>query len=52
MNILFLMIPISLLLGGVFVGAFIWGVADGQSDDLITPAHRILIDDIKGDHSE
>lgn len=42
MNILFLMIPLSLLLGIGFVGAFIWAAKQGQFDDLETPAHRIL----------
>ena len=45
MNILFLMIPISLLLGLASVAAFVWSVGNGQVDDLETPAHRILTDD-------
>ncbi len=46
MNILFLMIPIALLLGFIFVLGFIWAVNDGQMDDLDTPAIRILNDDL------
>ncbi len=46
MNILFLMIPIALLLGFIFVLGFIWAVNDGQMDDLETPAIRILNDDL------
>lgn len=42
MSILLMMIPISLLLGAGFVGAFIWSVRDGQFEDTETPAHRIL----------
>ncbi len=42
MNILYVMIPISLLLAGGFLAAFVWSVRDGQIDDLQTPAHRIL----------
>lgn len=42
MNILFLMIPISLLLGAGFLGAFVWMANQGQWDDVVTPAHRIL----------
>lgn len=49
MNILYLMIPVSILLGGFFVGAFIWSVLGGQLDDVHTPAHRIL--DNKKDNS-
>jgi cbb3-type cytochrome oxidase maturation protein len=44
MNILILMIPMSLLLGGVFLLAFIWSAEDGQLDDVQTPAYRILDD--------
>ncbi len=44
MNILYLMIPLSLLLGGGFLAAFIWTVNSGQVDDLVTPAHRMLDD--------
>lgn len=45
MSILLMMIPIALILGGAFVGAFIWAARSGQFDDTATPAHRILIDD-------
>jgi cbb3-type cytochrome oxidase maturation protein len=44
MNVLYFMIPVSLVLGGLFVAAFIWSVRDGQFDDTETPAHRILED--------
>lgn len=42
MNILYLMIPISLLLGLGFLFGFIWAVGTGQIDDIETPAYRIL----------
>ncbi|MFS4457712.1 cbb3-type cytochrome oxidase assembly protein CcoS [Bdellovibrio sp. HCB2-146] len=45
MNILSLMIPMALLLGIGFVGAFLWATSKGQFDDLETPAHRILHDE-------
>lgn len=45
MNILYLLIPIALLLGGFFLYAFIWAAGRGEFDDLETPAHRILVDD-------
>lgn len=45
MNILFLMIPVTLLLSATFIGAFIWIVLAGQYDDVETPAHRILEDE-------
>lgn len=45
MNVLVFMIPIAILLGGAFLGAFIWAVQAGQFDDTSTPPHRILGDD-------
>ena len=45
MNILLLLIPISLVLLGVAVAAFVWAVKRGQFDDLDTPAIDILRDD-------
>ena len=45
MNILLLLIPISLVLLGVAVAAFVWAVKRGQFDDLDTPALDILEDD-------
>ena len=45
MNILYLIIPISLLLGLGFLGAFVWSVSTGQLDDVETPKHRILNDE-------
>lgn len=44
MSVLFLMIPVSLILGSIFVFGFIWSVRAGQLDDTETPAHRILED--------
>ncbi|ATH07629.1 cytochrome oxidase maturation protein, cbb3-type [Halobacteriovorax marinus] len=45
MNILYLLVPLALLLGVFFVGAFIWATKKGQFDDLDTPAARIVLDD-------
>lgn len=45
MNILLMMIPLALLLGGSFVMAFIWATKNGQFDDAVTPAHRVLSDE-------
>ena len=47
MNILFLLIPVSLILLGLIVWIFLWAVRDGQFDDLEGPAHRILMDEDK-----
>lgn len=45
MNALAITIPVTLLLVAVFVGAFIYAARRDQFEDLVTPAHRILIDD-------
>lgn len=42
MNILLLLVPLSLLLLGVAVAAFLWAVRRGQFDDLDTPPLDIL----------
>lgn len=47
MNILLVLIPISLLLLGAAVWAFVWAVRGGQYDDLDTPPLDILVDDDK-----
>jgi len=44
-NVIYLLLPLSLLLGITFLVIFIWSVKKGQYDDLSTPAHRILLDD-------
>lgn len=45
MNILFLLIPISLVLVGVAVAAFVWAVRRGQFEGLDSAALDILVDD-------
>lgn len=45
MTILFLLIPVSLLLGGIGLVAFLWSLRDAQYDDLDGARHRILSDD-------
>lgn len=45
MRILLLLVPISLVLLGLAVWAFVWAVRRGQFDDLDTPALDILTDD-------
>jgi cbb3-type cytochrome oxidase maturation protein len=44
MEILFLLIPISLILIGFIIVAFLWAIKSGQFDDLEGPAHEILMD--------
>lgn len=45
MNILFIIIPISLLVVAGIIWIFVWSVKSGQFDDMEGPAHRILMDD-------
>ena len=45
MEIIYLLIPLSLVLVAGIVWAFFWAVKSGQFDDLEGPAHRILMDD-------
>ncbi len=45
MEIIYLLIPLSLLLVGLIVWIFIWAINSGQFDDLEGPAHQILMDD-------
>ena len=45
MRILLLLVPISLLLLGIAIAAFVWAVRRGQFDDLDTPPLDILADD-------
>ena len=47
MDILFLLIPISLILIASIVWFFSWAIKSGQFDDLEGPAHSILMDDDK-----
>ncbi len=44
MNSIFFLIPVALVLGGIFVLLFILAVKDGQFDDLDDPPERILHD--------
>lgn len=45
MNVLYLLIPISIIIIALAIWAFFWAVGSGQFDDLESPAWRILMDD-------
>ncbi|HUY04029.1 MAG TPA: cbb3-type cytochrome oxidase assembly protein CcoS [Rhodocyclaceae bacterium] len=45
MEILYLLIPLSVVLVFLIGAVFWWSVRSGQFDDLEGPAHRILMDD-------
>lgn len=45
MSVLFVLVPVALLLVGIFVAAFAWSSRSGQFDDLTTPAMRAMHED-------
>jgi len=49
MNILLLLIPISLVLIGVAIWAFVWAVRRGQFENLDAAALDVLVDERRTD---
>lgn len=47
MEILYLLIPLSVVLVFVIGAAFWWSLRSGQYDDLEGPGHRVLMDNDK-----
>ena len=45
MEVIYLLIPLSLVLVGIIVWVFVWAIQSGQFDDMEGPAHQILMDD-------
>lgn len=45
MEIIYLLVPLSLVLVAIVAGALLWAIRSGQFEDLEGPAHRILSDD-------
>ncbi len=45
MSVILILIPLSLLVAGLFLAAFIWAVRGGQYEDTCTPSMRVLTDD-------
>lgn len=45
MDIIYALVPLSILLIGIAVVVFFWAVRSGQFDDMDSPAHKILFDD-------
>lgn len=48
LDVLYLLIPLSLVLVALIVAALLWAIRSGQFEDLEGPAHRILLDDDEG----
>lgn len=49
MEILYLLIPLSIILVLIIAWVFMWSIQSGQYDDLDGPAYRILMDDDRTD---
>lgn len=49
MAIIYVLIPLSVVLMALAVGAFFWAIRNGQFDDLDTPALNILDEDDRPD---
>ncbi len=45
MEVIFIILPITLGIAALFVGAFVWATRRGQYDDTATPPVRILFRD-------
>ena len=45
MTTIIFMVSIAILLSVTFVACYLWNLASGQYDDLVTPAMRILFED-------
>lgn len=47
MSVLFVVLPLGILLGATAVVGFLIAARKGQFDDLVTPAVRMLHDDVE-----
>lgn len=45
MGIIYLLIPLSLVLLAAGIWGLLWAVRSNQFEDLVGPAHQILLDD-------
>lgn len=52
MEIIYLLIPLSIILVVLIIWVFIWAIRSGQFDDLEGPAHRIIMEDDDSPQSE
>jgi cbb3-type cytochrome oxidase maturation protein len=52
MEIIYVLIPLSIVLLVIAIALFIWAVNSGQFDDMDTPAWRILVDDKRVDEKQ
>ncbi|HEX2753599.1 MAG TPA: cbb3-type cytochrome oxidase assembly protein CcoS [Alphaproteobacteria bacterium] len=52
MDILIYMIPLALLMGGLWLGIFMWALKSGQFEDPEGAANRIFQEDAEDDENE
>jgi cbb3-type cytochrome oxidase maturation protein len=52
MSVIFVLIPLSIAMAAVFLGAFIWAVRSGQYEDTTTPSLRLLMEEDTLKHEE
>lgn len=45
MEVLFILLPATLLIAGMFVGLFVFSVNKGQFEELESPANRAIFED-------
>lgn len=45
MDIIYVLVPLSIVLLGIAVSILFWAVRSGQFEDMESPAHKILFDD-------
>lgn len=45
MSVIFIVLPLALVLGGLALAAFLWSVRSGQFEDLDTPGIRVALED-------
>ena len=46
MEVLYILVPLALALAGLGIVGFIWAVRTGEFDDLESPAHIMMLDDL------
>jgi cbb3-type cytochrome oxidase maturation protein len=45
MSVIIVLVIMSIIVAGGFLGAFLWAVKNGQFDDTYSPSVRMLFDD-------
>ena len=50
MSVIIVLILVSLMVGLIFLGAFVWSVRSGQYEDTLTPSMRMLLEDAPVPH--